>query len=127
MYVGWGIATLEVALFALAQVPWQFMAIALVGGALDTLGNVSWGTLLRSRVPARLLGRVSSVDWQISIALTPLSFALAGPVALAIGTETTMLAAGLLGSLATVGFLFVPGVRDPEREAVQASSVADRG
>jgi DHA3 family tetracycline resistance protein-like MFS transporter len=127
MYVGWALATLEVALFALAQVPWQFMAIAIVGGGLDTLGNVSWGTLIRSRVPQELLGRVSSVDWQMSIGLTPLSFALAGPIAEAIGTETTMLAAGVLGSLAVVAFLFVPGVRDPERANVQVSSVPDRG
>ena len=127
MYLAWGIATLEVALFAVADIPWQFMAIAVVGGAFDTLGNIAWGTLIRSRVPSGLLGRVSSVDWQISIALTPLSFALAGPLAEAIGTETTMLAAGLLGSVAVVAFLFVPGVRDPERAAVKVSSVPDRG
>lgn len=127
MYVGWGAATLEVALFAVAQVPWQFLVISLFGGALETLGNISWGTLLRSRVPGELLGRVSSVDWQMSITLTPISFALAGPLAEAIGTQTTMLAAGVIGSLAVFVFLFVPGARDPERVAVQASSVPDRG
>jgi DHA3 family tetracycline resistance protein-like MFS transporter len=127
MYIAWSLATLEVALFALADVPWQFMAIAVVAGALNTGANVVWGTLLRTRVPGDLLGRVSSVDWQMSIALTPLSFALTGPIAEALGTETTMLAAGLIGTAAGIGFLFVPGVRAPEREAVQASTVPHQG
>src|SRR4051812_17952481 len=44
MYVAWSLATLEVALFAIADIPWQFMAIAFAGGAFDTLGNIAWGT-----------------------------------------------------------------------------------
>jgi MFS family permease len=127
MYIAWGVATLEVSVFAIAELPWQFMAVALVAGALNTSANVVWGSLLRTRVPGDLLGRVSSIDWQMSIALTPLSFALAGPIAEAVGTEATMLAAGLIGATAGIGFLFVPGVRDPERETVQASTVPDQG
>jgi hypothetical protein len=127
LYIAWAAATLEVSVFAIADVPWQFMAVALVAGALNTSGNVVWGTLLRTRVPGDLLGRVSSIDWQISIALTPLSFALTGPIAEAVGTEATMLAAGLIGTAAGVGFLFLPGVRDPERETVQVSTVPDQG
>jgi MFS family permease len=127
IYLGWALATLEVALFAVAEIPWQFMVIAIAGGALDTLANVSWGTLLRTRVPSALLGRVASVDWQISIGLTPLSFVLVGPIAEAIGTEATMLGAGILGAIICLAFLFVPGVRDPEREVVQASAVPDQG
>lgn len=116
MYVGWSLATLEVALFAIAELPWVFMVIAAAGGLLDTVGNVAWGTLIRSRVPPELMGRVASLDWQMSISLTPISFALAGPIAEAVGTRETMLGAGLIGSVAGIGFLFIPGVRDPERE-----------
>jgi hypothetical protein len=127
MYIAWGAATLEVSVFALADRIWQFMAVAVAAGALNTAANVIWGTLLRTRVPDELLGRVSSVDWQMSIALTPLSFALTGPIAEAVGTEATMLAAGVIGAAAGIGFLFVPGVRDPERETVQVSTVPDQG
>jgi MFS family permease len=127
IYVSWALASFEIALFAIAELPWQFMAFALAGGALDTLANVAWGTLLRTRVPGHLLGRVASVDWQMSITLAPLSYALAGPLAEAVGTQTTMIAAGTLSAVAMIGFLFIPGVRDPEREAVQVSSVPDRG
>jgi DHA3 family tetracycline resistance protein-like MFS transporter len=125
MYIAWGAATLEVSVFAVADRTWQFMAVAVAAGALNTSANIVWGTLLRTRVPGELLGRVSSVDWQMSIALTPLSFALTGPIAEAVGTEATMLAAGLIGAGAGIGFLFLPGVRDPEREAVQTSAVPE--
>ncbi len=61
-----------------------------------------------------MLGRVSSVDWFVSIGLTPVSFALTGPIADAVGARETLAGAGFLGLL-TFGFLFIPGVRDPER------------
>jgi DHA3 family tetracycline resistance protein-like MFS transporter len=57
---------------------------------------------------------VSSFDWFVSIGLTPLSFAITGPVAELLGARTTLAVAGLLG-LTTIGFLFLPGMRDPER------------
>jgi hypothetical protein len=66
-------------------------------------------------VPAELMGRVSSLDWLVSISLTPLSFALAGPLALTFGTEATLAGAGCLGGLLVLAFLFLPGVRAIER------------
>jgi hypothetical protein len=58
---------------------------------------------------------VSSFDWFVSIGLTPLSFAITGPVAELLGARTTLAVAGILGT-ATAGFLFLPGMRDPERQ-----------
>jgi hypothetical protein len=70
--------------------------------------------LMYTLVPSEMLGRVSSLDWFVSIGLTPVSFALTGPIAEALGARTTLAGAGVLGLL-TVGFLYLPGVRDPER------------
>ena len=75
---------------------------------------VVWSTLMNTLVPAEMLGRVSSVDWFVSIGLTPLSFALTGPVAELLGARTTLAVAGAFGLL-SFALLFVPGVRDPER------------
>ena len=61
-----------------------------------------------------LLGRVSSLDWLISIGLLPLSFALTGPVSGAIGVQTTLVAAGVLGGIVTFAALLLPGMRDIE-------------
>jgi DHA3 family tetracycline resistance protein-like MFS transporter len=116
MYLAWSLATLAVAGFGLSTATWQFMAIALLAGVCDTLGNVTWGTLIQTRVPSHLLGRVSSVDWQVSIALIPISFGLAGPIAEAIGTQATLIGAGVIGACSGMVFLLLPGVRDPERE-----------
>lgn len=61
-----------------------------------------------------MLGRVSSLDWLISIGLLPLAFALTGPVSAAIGVQATLVGAGLLGALVTLAGLLVPGVRSIE-------------
>jgi hypothetical protein len=63
-----------------------------------------------------MLGRVSSLDWLISIGLLPLSFALTGPVASAIGTRGTLVGAGVVGAVVKCAAFFVPGMRDIERE-----------
>ena len=46
---------------------------------LFELGTIVWITMMQRLVPRRLLGRVSSLDWMVSIGLVPLSFALTGP------------------------------------------------
>jgi MFS family permease len=116
MYLCWSGATATVAGYAYATESWTLMLIAAGSGILETIGALTWGTLMQTLVPGRLLGRVSSVDLMISIGLVPLSFALAGPLAEALGTRTVLVGAGALGALAIAVFLLVPGVRDPEAE-----------
>ena len=67
-------------------------------------------------MPTRLLGRVASLDWFISIGLIPVSFALTGPIAAAAGARETLVAAGVLSGVITLAFLFLPGMRDLERD-----------
>jgi hypothetical protein len=45
----------------------------------------------------------------------PVSFALTGPVAAWIGAKETLVAAGVLAGVATLFFLFLPGMRETER------------
>ncbi len=99
---------------ALAGAPWQMCILAFFSFGLATAGLLTWSMLMYTLVPAEMLGRVSSVDWFVSIGLTPVSFALTGPIADAVGARETLAGAGFLGLL-TFGFLFIPGVRDPER------------
>ena len=67
-----------------------------VMGAVFQAGMVIWGTLLQRRVPPALLGRVSSLDFFVSLSFMPLSMALAGTVSEVIGLTTTFLLAGLV-------------------------------
>jgi DHA3 family tetracycline resistance protein-like MFS transporter len=87
------------------------MVASLAFNALETAGTIVWATAKQRHVPRELLGRVSSLDWLISIGLLPVSFALTGPVSAAIGVRTTMIAAGTLGAIVTLAAMFVPGTR----------------
>ena len=66
-----------------------------------TAGMVVWGTLMSTRVPPDLRGRVHSLDWFVSIGLTPISFALTGPVSKAIGIDATLILAAVLPAVAS--------------------------
>ena len=114
MYLAWTLATVAVAGYGLASAVWQLMLASLAFNALETAGTIVWATAKQRHVPAALLGRVSSLDWLISIGLLPVSFALTGPVSAAIGAQTTLVAAGLIGGAVTFGALLLPGMRAVE-------------
>jgi hypothetical protein len=116
MYSAWTIGSLALVGFGLAGTVWQLQAISFLEGAFFTSGMVVWGTLVQTLVPGELLGRVTSLDWFVSTSLVPVSFALTGPVSAALGAQTTLIAAGIAAAVATIVFLFVPGVRDTERD-----------
>ena len=122
MYVAWTAATFAVAGYGLATSVWQLMAACFVFNALETAGTIVWATAKQTHVPTALLGRVSSLDWLISIGLLPLSFALTGPVSQAIGERETLVAAAVLGGIVTFSALFLPGMR-----AVEETEPAHRG
>jgi DHA3 family tetracycline resistance protein-like MFS transporter len=129
IYFCWTLATLAVAGYGLSSAMWQLMLAALGFNALETAGTIVWATMKQRHVPRTMLGRVSSIDWLISIGLLPLSFALTGPVAGAIGTRGTLVAAGVAGAVVTCAAFLVPGVRDVEAEAGairQDASLRDR-
>ena len=60
-------------------------------GVTDGAASVIWGTLLQRRVPTEMLGRVSGLDFFVSLALLPLSFAIAGPLSKIVSMETIFL------------------------------------
>jgi DHA3 family tetracycline resistance protein-like MFS transporter len=118
MYVTWGVATLPFLVYAFGTALWQFLALAVFEGACMAAGGVVWGTLMSTRVPPELRGRVHSLDWFVSIGLTPVSFALTGPLSAAIGVDATLLLAAIVPALAMVVLYFVAGLRrDEERYA----------
>ncbi len=117
IYGWWTLATLAVAGYGLATSTWGLAAAALVVNGAEAVGAVAWGALKQRRVVNDMLGRVSSVDWCISTALLPLSYALTAPVAQALGARRTLLLAGVLGAAVTLGFLFVPGMQAEDEPA----------
>ncbi|HEX6474765.1 MAG TPA: MFS transporter [Candidatus Limnocylindria bacterium] len=117
MYASWAIGVLLLAGYGVMTALWQAMLIGLITATLFEVGSIIWITLLQTEVPRELLGRISSLDWLVSTGLVPVSFALTGPVAGALGPQNTIIAAALIGSVLMGGLLFFPGVRDPERRS----------
>jgi DHA3 family tetracycline resistance protein-like MFS transporter len=115
MYVTWTIATLAIAGYGIANAAWELMLVCLVFNALEAAGTIVWATIKQHHVPGSMLGRVSSLDWLISIGLLPLSFALTAPVAAVFGARATLVGAAALGAAVTLGGFFLPGMRAIER------------
>ena len=115
MYVTWTLATIAVAGYGLATAAWQLMLACLAFNALEAAGTIVWATIKQKHVPGRLLGRVSSLDWLLSIGLLPLSFALTAPVAAVLGVRATLVGAAFIGAAVTLGAYFLPGMTDIER------------
>jgi hypothetical protein len=126
MYASWSIGVALMAIYGVMTELWQALIVTFFIHSLFQIGQVIWVTLLQTLVPRRLLGRVTSVDWLVSTALVPVSFAATGPVAEAFGADVTMVAAALLGAVLMIMLMFVPGVRDPERGDYAASLTDQR-
>jgi MFS family permease len=117
MYGTWTLATLAVAGYGLATASWQLMIACLLFNALETVGTIVWATIKQRHVPSSLLGRVSSLDWLISIGLLPLSFALTAPAAALFGARATLVGAAVIGAVVTLAALLLPGMRDIEQDS----------
>lgn len=116
LYLAFALAMFMTAGFGLVTAVWQAMVVAFIAEGCMALLIVIWFTAMQRLVPDDMLGRVSSLDWMISIGLAPLSFALVGPVSDAIGVRSTLIAAGVLGALAILGIMLIPAATEPERD-----------
>ncbi len=125
MYICWTLATLAIAGYGLSSQLWGLMLASVAFNTLETAGTIAWATTKQRLVPTELLGRVSSLDWLISIGLLPVSFAITGPVSAALGLRTTLIGAGVLGAVVTFAALLVPGVR--QMDDLDAAAPATRG
>ncbi len=102
MNLGWGLGCIPLVVFGVSSQVWVMVVAGFVMGALFQGSMVIWGTLLQRRVPPEMLGRVSSLDFFVSLAFMPVSMALAGPVSELVGLQTTFLVAGLVPTVLAV-------------------------
>ncbi|MGW1889515.1 MFS transporter [Streptomyces sp. NPDC002004] len=97
-------------LAAHAPAPAVIAAYGIAQGGLGFLGPV-WDTSVQSAIPPRVLARVTSYDWLLSLGAMPLGYVLAPLAADAWGTSAPLWAAALAVAAACVGTVAVPGVR----------------
>jgi predicted MFS family arabinose efflux permease len=115
-------------LYAAGITLWVVVPAMAIGGGGIALFDVWWLTALAERIPADKLSRVSSYDWMVSLALLPLGYVLAGPLAHALGAVEIMLGGSVLAGLALALGLLPRETRtlrrlEPGADAVAAESL----
>jgi len=95
MMAMWGLGSIPLVIVGFTS-SFTLMAVAtFVVGVTDGAGMVIWGTLLQRRVPTEMLGRVSSLDFFVSLAFMPVSFAIVGPLSKIVSMQMIFLVAGI--------------------------------
>jgi predicted MFS family arabinose efflux permease len=87
------------------------LAAALAGFAFS-FGSVIWETSLQHTIPPGKLARVSAYNWMGAMAFLPAGYAIAGPVAAALGMSRTLVLGAIWIVLSTAAVLTVRSVRD---------------
>lgn len=114
MILAWGVGCVPLAIVGFTSWLWVMVIALFIVGVLFDGASVVWGTLLQRRVPPSMLGRVSSLDFFVSLALMPVSMAVAGPVGEAIGLAPAFLIAGLVPPFLAVATLALAKLGDDE-------------
>ena len=106
---------------------WTAAPLAIAIGAGWALTRVWWETALALRIPNGALSRVSAFDWIGSLLLLPVGYALAGPLAGALGAQT------VIGAGATIAFVIItlallrqPALSTPARRRRDGAEGAGR-
>ncbi|MFI9381452.1 MFS transporter [Kutzneria sp. NPDC052558] len=86
------------------------VTLALTGFTMEQAG-IAWDISLQQHIPADRLARVYAYDAVGSFVAIPLGQVVAGPVAAAIGAQSTLIAAALITLLATAAALSFRSVR----------------
>lgn len=102
MWTSWLVSLGAAVILAFATNVVEVLVVPVVMMPTMLFGNVIWESMLQLEVPRDLLGRVTSVDWFVSLGLSPLGLALAGVLVASVGVRPYL--------LASVAICAVPGV-----------------
>ena len=114
MMAMWSVGAIPLVVFGVTS-SFPLMAVAtFIIGCTDGAGMVIWGTLLQRRVPTEMLGRVSSLDFFVSLAFMPVSFAIVGPLSKVVSMQTIFLVAGVAPVLLAAVAMWAARMRQDE-------------
>ena len=91
---------------------------AFLAGVGIEMFSILWDTTMQQQIPGEMLSRLYSYDMVGSLALVPIGYAVAGPVAEVLGVQTTLWAAATVAFAATLPVLLVRDVQRLERKPV---------
>ncbi|MFF2810392.1 MFS transporter [Streptomyces sp. NPDC058000] len=90
---------------------WLIVTAMFCSGVASDVFAVLWSTTVQREVPEAALSRVSSYDWFGSLAFAPLGLLVAGPAAVAWGTDAMLFGCAALIVVASGAALLAPQVR----------------
>ena len=111
-------ASAQPAIIALAGSTAAIAAFEALAGVAVAIGFAQWETTLGRLIPGQALSRVTSLDWFTTVGLMPLGYAVAGPIADAVGLHETMVGAAALTAALFCVALAMRDVRGVTQESI---------
>src|SRR5438105_2300959 len=93
------------------------VAVSVVAGIGLAFHLALWFTVFQREVPQALQSRVASIENLGSFVLNPIGTALAGPIAVALGVSTTLIAGGAVAAASNLALLAIPVMWEVGRRA----------
>lgn len=110
---------------ALESPLWAVFVVTAIAGLASGFLNPILGAVILERIPAPLLGRVSSLNTALCFSLMPLGGVLAGLAVTGLGLSPALLIAGVAYALTTMAPTRVPSFRAMDRELALAQTQSD--
>ena len=114
----WTIGTLSALIIGVATNWWEVFLFPIISSPLLLLGNVIWESMMQSEVPRELLDRASSVDWFVSLGVSPIGLVVAGVLSSHVGVRTYFVVTALITSLPGLYILTSRRINAIDRERV---------
>ncbi len=124
MWSIWTLGSLAALIIAFATHYWEVLIYPVVAEPLLLIGNVIWESMMQTEVPRDLLGRASSVDWFVSLALAPFGIVLAGILATEWGVRTYFLVMSLVAAAPGIWILLSRKINEVDKGRVKGSAAA---
>ena len=125
MWAYWTISTLAALIVGVATNFWEIIIFPIVTAPTMLLGNVIWESMIQSEVPRELLGRVSTVDWIVSLGIAPIGLVAAGEIADIIGVRTYFVVLGVICALPGIYILSSKRINAIDAERVTPALVGE--
>jgi MFS family permease len=122
----WMIASLSALVFAFATDWWEVLIFPLVASPMMLLGNVIWESMMQTEIPKEMLGRATSVDWFLSLGLSPVGLVVAGLLASEWGVRTYFIVFSIACTVPGLWIVISKRINAVDAGRVSATGAVDR-
>lgn len=124
-----GIIGLGIGVFLVGLTPAQLFPMAIgglfFGGVMNALCNGSFMAVMQGAVVPEMQGRVFTVVSSLTAGMMPVSMALAGPFADAVGVRTLFIVGGVAQIILGIAGFFIPAIMRLEEDAQAIAQVRE--